>query len=176
MAESGAFEILYREYYLRVFALCRRFLLTHECAEDAAQETFAPTNHSDTTNLSARFGIDMTIAHHHCLDKLRQAGRWEDIHAESNPDVDEWKRPNLWSLMCYCCRNPSSAKRCHRRTAGKISRAPCLSVLSSPELRRDRHLARHQPKPCGHFIASRKAAAPTLPTTTYKRKGSNQRC
>ena len=32
MADSGAFEVLYREYYPRVFALCRRFLLTHERA------------------------------------------------------------------------------------------------------------------------------------------------
>ena len=40
MADSAAFEILYKEYYPRVFALCRRLLLRRECAEDATQETF----------------------------------------------------------------------------------------------------------------------------------------
>ena len=95
MADSGAFEILYREYYPRVFALCRRFLLTHECAEDAAQETFARAYKSFRHYQPVRpfWHWIATIAHHHCLDKLRQAGRWEDIHAESNPDVDRLETP-----------------------------------------------------------------------------------
>ena len=62
------------------------------------------------------------------------------------------------------------------RAAGKISRTPCLGLFSSPELRRDRHPARHQPKPCGHFVASREATAPTLPATTCKHKDINRRC
>jgi DNA-directed RNA polymerase specialized sigma24 family protein len=40
MADSAAFEILYQEYYPRVFALCRFLLPSNDCAEDAVQETF----------------------------------------------------------------------------------------------------------------------------------------
>lgn len=95
MADSGAFEILYREYYPRVFALCRRFLLTDECAEDAAQETFTRAYKSFQHYQSDRpfWHWIATIAHHHCLDKLRQAGRWEDIHADSYADVERLEAP-----------------------------------------------------------------------------------
>ena len=40
MARHTAFEILYSDYYVRVFGLCRRLLNSSELAEDAAQETF----------------------------------------------------------------------------------------------------------------------------------------
>jgi DNA-directed RNA polymerase specialized sigma24 family protein len=40
MAADVAFEILYKEYYVRVFGLCRRLLNSSTLAEDATQETF----------------------------------------------------------------------------------------------------------------------------------------
>lgn len=40
MAADVAFEILYKEYYVRVFGLCRRLLNSTTLAEDATQETF----------------------------------------------------------------------------------------------------------------------------------------
>ena len=58
MADRAAFEILYKEYYPRVFALCRRLLLHLEWAQDAMQETFT---HAFKTfkniNLTNHFGI-----------------------------------------------------------------------------------------------------------------------
>ena len=95
MADSGAFEVLYREYYPRVFALCRRFLLTNESAEDAAQETFTRAYKTFRHYQSARpfWHWIAAIAHHHCLDQLRQVGRWEDIHTESHAEIERLKAP-----------------------------------------------------------------------------------
>ena len=95
MADSGAFEVLYREYYPRVFALCRRFLLTNESAEDAAQETFTRAYKTFRHYQSTRpfWHWIAAIAHHHCLDQLRQVGRWEDIHTESHAEIERLKAP-----------------------------------------------------------------------------------
>ena len=40
MANNAAFDILYREYYVRVFGLCRRLLNDPDLVEDAVQESF----------------------------------------------------------------------------------------------------------------------------------------
>lgn len=95
MAESGAFEVLYREYYPRVFALCRRFLLTHERAEDAAQETFTRAFKTFRHYQSSRpfWHWIAAIAHHHCVDQLKQVGRWEDMHTDSNGEIEHLQSP-----------------------------------------------------------------------------------
>ena len=95
MANSGTFEVLYREYYPRVFALCRRFLLTNERAEDAAQETFTRAFKTFGHYQSSRpfWHWIAAIAHHHCLDQLKQLGRWEDVHVDSNAEIEHLQAP-----------------------------------------------------------------------------------
>lgn len=95
MADSGAFEVLYQEYYPRVFALCRRLLITEERAEDAAQETFTRAYKTFGHYQSNRpfWQWIAAIAHHHCVDQLRQMNRWEDIHTDSNTEIELLQAP-----------------------------------------------------------------------------------
>ena len=90
MADSAAFEILYKEYYPRVFALCRRLLLRQECAEDATQETFT---RAFKTFKKYQSGIPFwrwiaSIAHHHCIDQLRLRGRLQEAARSIEADLD----------------------------------------------------------------------------------------
>ena len=90
MADSAAFEILHKEYYPRVFALCRRLLLRHECTEYATQETF-----TRTYKIFRRYQSDRpfwnwvaTIAHNHCIDRLRLDYRWQGLDMSAEADFD----------------------------------------------------------------------------------------
>ena len=174
MADSGAFEVLYREYYPRVFALCRRFLLTNESAEDAAQETFTRAYKTFRHYESTRpfWHWIAAIAHHHCLDQLRQVGRWEDIHTESHAEIERLKALEPLAIDVF----PSPFKRCHRRLAGEISCALGLSVFSPSQLRGNCHPAGHKPQSCWGSAASREAAAATLPATTLRSENDVWRC
>ena len=73
MAANVAFEILYKEYYARVFGLCRRLLGSPTLAEDATQETFMRAykyfKRYDTSQPFWRWIA--TIANNHCIDLLR---------------------------------------------------------------------------------------------------------
>ena len=95
MSDSGAVEVLYREYYPRVFALCRRFLLANERAEDAAQETFTRAYKAFGHYQPSRpfWHWIAAIADRHCLDQLKQLGRWEDIHVDSNAEIERLYAP-----------------------------------------------------------------------------------
>lgn len=77
MARHTAFDILYKEYYPRVFGLCRRLLNSAELAEDATQETFMRAYRK-----FGKFDADRgfwqwiaAIANNHCIDLLRTRNR-----------------------------------------------------------------------------------------------------
>lgn len=74
MTTRVAFEILYREYYARVFGLCRKLLNSAPLAEDATQETFMRAYRSfDKYDSEQPFWQWIaTIANHYCIDLLRQ--------------------------------------------------------------------------------------------------------
>jgi RNA polymerase sigma-70 factor (ECF subfamily) len=77
MADSAAFEILYQEYYPRVFALCRFLLPSSDYAEDAARETFTRAYKAFDQYTPSRpfWQWIAAIAHRHCVDQLRLRGR-----------------------------------------------------------------------------------------------------
>jgi len=81
MAVNVAFEILYREYYVRVFGLCRRLLNSPTLAEDATQETFMRAyrkfNRYDTSKPFWQW--ISSIASNHCIDLLRHKNRQEAL-------------------------------------------------------------------------------------------------
>ncbi len=84
MATNVAFEILYKEYYVRVFGLCRRLLNSAPQAEDATQETFMRAyRRFDKYDSNQPFWQWIsTIASNHCIDLLRQAGKGFGDEAE----------------------------------------------------------------------------------------------
>jgi RNA polymerase sigma factor (sigma-70 family) len=77
MTARVAFEILYKEYYVRVFGLCRKLLNSPPLAEDATQETFMRAYRSfDKYNSEQPFWQWIaSIANHHCIDVLRQGNK-----------------------------------------------------------------------------------------------------
>ena len=89
MAKHDAFEILYREYYVRVFGLCRRLLNSTELAEDATQEAFMRAYRN-----FRKYDIDQpfwqwiaTIANNHCIDLLRQRSRSDQIFGDEGEEL-----------------------------------------------------------------------------------------
>ncbi len=106
MATNSAFEILYREYYVRVFGLCRRLLNSPELAEDATQETFmrAYKNFRKYKSSQPFWQWIATIANNHCIDLLRQRSRSdvlfgdEAVELEQLADTDESAINELISL------------------------------------------------------------------------------
>ena len=95
MARTAAFEILYREYYGRVFGLCRRLLGTSESAEDAAQEVFMRAYRNFN-----KYKIDQpfwhwiaTIANNHCIDLLRARSRSQRLFGDETEEIEELPGP-----------------------------------------------------------------------------------
>ena len=91
MARHTAFEILYREYYVRVFGLCRRLLNSSELAEDAAQEAFMRAYKS-----FGKFDSEQpfwqwiaSIANNHCIDLLRQKNRAEKLFGDEGTEIEQ---------------------------------------------------------------------------------------
>ena len=91
MARHTAFEILYREYYVRVFGLCRRLLNSGEWAEDATQETFMRAYKS-----FGKFDAEQpfwqwiaAIANNHCIDLLRQRDRSGQMFGDETTELAE---------------------------------------------------------------------------------------
>ena len=91
MARTAAFEILYREYYVRVFGLCRRLLNSGDQAEDAAQEVFMRAyrgfNKYDVNQPFWQWIA--TIANNHCIDQLRARGRKEVLFGDETAELEE---------------------------------------------------------------------------------------
>ena len=89
MANRTAFEILYKEYYVRVYGLCRRLLGSSETAEDAAQEAFMRAFRS-----FHRFDSEQpfwqwiaTIANRCCIDALRRQDKREDLFGDEADEL-----------------------------------------------------------------------------------------
>lgn len=91
MASNVAFEILYREYYVRVFGLCRQLLGSPPLAEDAVQETFMRAyRHFDQYDPTLPFWQWIaTIANHHCIDLLRKRSRSGALFDDEPPEPDQ---------------------------------------------------------------------------------------
>ena len=84
MTVNVAFEILYREYYVRVFGLCRRLLNSAPLAEDATQEAFMNAYRSfDCYDSNKPFWQWIaSIANNHCIDLLRRRGRLANLFVD----------------------------------------------------------------------------------------------
>jgi RNA polymerase sigma-70 factor, ECF subfamily len=91
MAVNVAFDILYREYYVRVFGLCRRLLNSTTLAEDATQETFMRAyrkfNRYDTSKPFWQW--ISSISSNHCIDLLRQKNRQEALFGEETDEQEQ---------------------------------------------------------------------------------------
>jgi RNA polymerase sigma-70 factor (ECF subfamily) len=88
--DEEAFTLLVEAYQKPVYNLCYRMLGEPEAAEDAAQDTFLKAYQ----NL-ARFDIErpfatwlLSIAAHHCIDKLRRK-RFPSFSIDEDEDEDE---------------------------------------------------------------------------------------
>ena len=99
MARHTAFEVLYRDYYPRVFGLCRRLLGSGELAEDATQETFMRAYKA-----FGKFDTEQpfwqwiaAIANNHCIDVLRKRGRGDALF--HNKEGEETQMDELESLQ-----------------------------------------------------------------------------
>ena len=90
MAKHDAFEILYREYYVRVFGLCRRLLNSSELAEDATQEAFmrAYRNFRKYDASQPFWQWISTIANNYCIDLLRSRTRKERLFGDEAEEVE----------------------------------------------------------------------------------------
>ena len=91
MARHTAFEILYKEYYVRVFGLCRRLLNAPELAEDATQETFmrAYRNFNKFDTEQPFWQWIAAIANNYCIDLLRQKSRSEQLFGDEETEAAE---------------------------------------------------------------------------------------
>lgn len=91
MASNVAFEILYKEYYVRVFGLCRRLLNSKPLAEDATQETFMRAFRSfNSYDSNQQFWHWIsTIATNHCIDLLRKQNRSPDLFGDEEVEFDQ---------------------------------------------------------------------------------------
>ena len=91
MARHTAFEILYKDYYVRVFGLCRRLLNSSELAEDAAQETFmrAYKNFNKFDAEQPFWQWIAAIANNYCIDLLRSKNRSEQFFGDEDTELEE---------------------------------------------------------------------------------------
>lgn len=91
MARNTAFEILYADYYPRVFGLCRRLLSSEERAEDATQETFmrAYRNFNRYDAQRPFWQWIATIANNHCLDLLRHENRTNALFGDETEEIEQ---------------------------------------------------------------------------------------
>lgn len=104
MARHTAFEILYKDYYVRVFGLCRRLLISNQLAEDATQETFMRAYKS-----FGKFDAEQpfwqwiaSIANNHCIDVLRSKNRTDQLFGDETQelaDVVSSDKPVLSDLI-----------------------------------------------------------------------------
>ncbi len=91
MAKNAAFEILYREYYARVFGLCRRLLGSADLAEDATQEVFMRAYKSFGKYRAEQpfWQWIASIANNYCIDLLRQRSRSPHIFGDEEEELSE---------------------------------------------------------------------------------------
>jgi len=91
VAKTAVFEILYRDYYVRVYGLCRRLLNSRELAEDAAQEAFMRAYKSfHKYNMEQPFWHWIaSIANNHCIDLLRQQNRTDALFGDEAVELEQ---------------------------------------------------------------------------------------
>lgn len=104
MATNVAFEILYREYYVRVFGLCRRLLTNVPMAEDATQETFMRAYRNfDKYDASQPFWQWIaSIANNHCIDVLRRQKKTKTLFGDEETEMalpEDDKQPLLTNII-----------------------------------------------------------------------------
>lgn len=104
MTANAAFEILYREYYVRVFGLCRRLLNSPTLAEDATQEVFmrAYRNFDSYDNQQPFWQWIAAIVKNHCIDLLRQRSRAQNLFEDDEQDLefaDDQQQPALSTII-----------------------------------------------------------------------------
>lgn len=100
MANNAAFEILYREYYVRVFGLCRRLLNSPQQAEDATQEVFmrAYKNFNKYKSDQPFWQWIAAIANNYCIDLLRKRVRTESLFGDEADELDHLESDNPGTL------------------------------------------------------------------------------
>jgi RNA polymerase sigma-70 factor (ECF subfamily) len=103
MTANVAFEILYKEYYVRVFGLCRRLLNSVPLAEDASQETFmrAYRNFDKYDSGQPFWRWIASIANNHCVDVLRRRSRVTRLFGEEQQETEllESKDKHITTLI-----------------------------------------------------------------------------
>ena len=89
MAADAAFEILYREYYPRVYGLCRRLLNADASAEDATQEVFMRAYRQFKRYDTSRpfWQWIAAISSNYCIDVLRKQGRDEQLFGDEAEEL-----------------------------------------------------------------------------------------
>ncbi len=91
MARNTAFDILYADYYPRVYGLCRRLLSSAERAEDATQETFVRAYRNFNRYDAQRpfWQWIASIANNHCLDLLRRDSRAMALFGDEVEEIEQ---------------------------------------------------------------------------------------
>ena len=91
MSANVVFEILYKEYYRRVYGLCRRLLNSTALAEDATQETFmrAYKNFARYDSQQPFWQWIAAIAKNHCIDLLRRRGRAASLFGDEAVEIEQ---------------------------------------------------------------------------------------
>ncbi|MFT5208712.1 MAG: RNA polymerase sigma-70 factor (ECF subfamily) [Flavobacterium sp.] len=95
-----AFEILYKEYFVRVFGLCRRLLNSALLAEDATQETFMRAFRSFSKYDSSQpfwYWI-ASIANHYCIDLLRKRSKTQQLFGDEQSELEQIESPGPHAL------------------------------------------------------------------------------
>lgn len=100
MPRHAAFDILYRDYYPRVFGLCRRLLSSTELAEDATQETFirAYKRFGKFDTQQSFWHWIAAIANNHCIDLLRKRSRSERLFGDEDAEMAQATAPDAPAL------------------------------------------------------------------------------
>ena len=100
MSANVAFEILYKEYYVRVFGLCRRLLNSPPLAEDATQEAFMRAYRSfDKYDTDQPFWQWIaSIANNYCIDLLRQRSRMQQLFGDEEAELELIEAPEAQML------------------------------------------------------------------------------
>ncbi|MBV1876786.1 MAG: sigma-70 family RNA polymerase sigma factor [Pseudomonadales bacterium] len=91
MSANVVFEILYKEYYRRVYGLCRRLLNSTALAEDATQETFmrAYKTFARYDSQQPFWQWIAAIAKNHCIDLLRRQGRAVSLFGDEAVEIEQ---------------------------------------------------------------------------------------